>query len=52
MKVHFYSNRSFLVFTFDQDRQFSKLIEIMDKILLEYRYPSYYEVINRDRYDK
>ncbi|CAF1236073.1 unnamed protein product [Rotaria sordida] len=34
---------SFLVFTLDQDRQFSKLVEIIDKILHEHRYPCYYE---------
>ncbi|CAF1081611.1 unnamed protein product [Rotaria magnacalcarata] len=33
---------SFLVFTLDQDRQFAKLIEIIDKILREHRYPGYY----------
>ncbi|CAF1138654.1 unnamed protein product [Rotaria sp. Silwood1] len=34
---------SFLVFTLDQDKQFSKLIEIVDKILHQHRYPCYYE---------
>ena len=38
------SHRSFLVFNLDQHRQFSKLIDIVDKVLHEYRYPSYYEV--------
>ena len=38
------SNRSFLVFNLDQHRQFSKLIHIVDQVLHEYRYPSYYEV--------
>ncbi|CAF4261962.1 unnamed protein product, partial [Adineta steineri] len=34
---------SFLVFNLDQHRQFSKLVEIIDKILDEHRYPKYYE---------
>ncbi|UJR08701.1 hypothetical protein I4U23_012959 [Adineta vaga] len=34
---------SFLVFTLDQHRQFSRLVEIIDKILNEHRYPCYYE---------
>ncbi len=43
MQAFFYY-RSFLVFTLDQHRQFSKLVEIIDKTLNEHRYPSYYEV--------
>jgi len=39
-------HRSFLVFTLDQYREFSKLIEIIDKVLHEHRYPGYYEVNN------
>jgi hypothetical protein len=42
----YFSDRSFLVFTLDQHREFSKLVEIIDKILHEHRYPGYYEVNN------
>lgn len=41
----FFFYRSFLVFTLDQHKEFSKLVKIIDKILHEYRYPSYYEVL-------
>ncbi|CAF1097741.1 unnamed protein product [Adineta ricciae] len=37
------SSTSFLVFTVDQHRQISRLVEIVDKILKEHRYPCYYK---------
>jgi hypothetical protein len=46
--IFFCCYRSFLVFTLDQDRQFSKLVEIIDKILHEHRYPGYYKVNNNE----